>query len=36
MERRIETLERELNAPDVVAASKKEKVGMIAGFKANY
>lgn len=34
MKRRIETLERELNAPDVAAASKKEKAGMIAGFKA--
>lgn len=34
MERRIETLERELNATDVKAASKKDKAGMIAGFKA--
>ena len=34
MERRIETLEKEQNAADVKAASKKDKAGMVAGFKA--
>ena len=34
MARRIETLEQELKADDVKVAAKKDKSGMIAGFKA--